>query len=166
MILTVFGTKEIICWNNIANIVRSTQSYSGVNIVRSTQSYRVINIVRGAHCTVWSIKYHDVSSFGIPLHSYSKSKFEFTGLNQILEFIFRCVLIKNWKMYWPEQSLTGFGPEDQCSLWGLKHLIIVYIYIHLMHPFITGNNFIYFIFIWPIVIKHDILACNFASNNN
>ena len=50
LILTVFGTKEIICWNNIANIVRSTQSYRGVNIVRSTQSYRVINIVRGTHC--------------------------------------------------------------------------------------------------------------------
>ena len=50
LILTVFGTKEIICWNNIANIVRSTQSYRGVNIVRSTQSYRVINIVRDTHC--------------------------------------------------------------------------------------------------------------------
>jgi hypothetical protein len=31
--------------------------------------------------------------------------FEFTGPNQILEFI-----LKNWKMYWPEQSFTDLGP--------------------------------------------------------
>jgi hypothetical protein len=35
----------------------------------------------------------------------SKWKFEFTGPNQILEFI-----LKNWKMYWPEQSFTDLGP--------------------------------------------------------
>jgi len=29
------------------------------------------------------------------------------------------VLNKNWKMYWSEQSFTGFRPEDRCSLWGL-----------------------------------------------
>jgi hypothetical protein len=29
------------------------------------------------------------------------------------------VLNKNWKMYWSEQSFTGLGKEDRCSLWGL-----------------------------------------------
>ena len=26
---------------------------------------------------------------------------------------------KNWKIYWPEQSFTGLGPDDRCSMWGL-----------------------------------------------
>ena len=28
-------------------------------------------------------------------------------------------LNKNWNIYWSEQSFTGLGTEDQCSLWGL-----------------------------------------------
>ena len=50
-----------------------------------------------------------------------KLKFEFTGSNKILEFIFiyPVVLNKNWKIYWFEKSFTGIGPEDWCSSWGL-----------------------------------------------
>ena len=44
---------------------------------------------------------------------FLKWKFEFTGLNQILEFI-RYSSTKNWKMYWSEQSLTGH--RDVCKL--------------------------------------------------
>ena len=36
---------------------------------------------------------------------FSKWKFEFTSLNQILEFIFYIVLNKNWQMFWSKQSL-------------------------------------------------------------
>jgi len=55
------------------------------------------------------------------LKQFSKWNFEFTGPIQILEFIFiyMYVVLNNWKIYWSEQSFTGFGPDDRCSLWGL-----------------------------------------------
>ena len=34
-------------------------------------------------------------------------------------FLYSSKQIKNWKIYWSEQSFTGLGPEDRCSLWGL-----------------------------------------------
>ena len=65
----------------------------------------------------------------------SKWKFEFTGPNQVIEFIFINISIsrqklKKWlvrtKFYWywaggdwSEQSLTGIGPEDLLSSWGV-----------------------------------------------
>jgi hypothetical protein len=51
----------------------------------------------------------------------SQWKFEFTGPNQILEFIYiQCIYLnKSWKIYWFEQSFTGSGPEDRCTSWGL-----------------------------------------------
>jgi hypothetical protein len=49
----------------------------------------------------------------------SKWKFEFTGPNQILEFILYIYLNKSWKIYWSEQSFTGLRSEEQCSSWGL-----------------------------------------------
>jgi hypothetical protein len=30
-------------------------------------------------------------------------------------------LNKNWKINWSKQSFTGLGPENRCSLWGLRH---------------------------------------------
>jgi hypothetical protein len=46
-----------------------------------------------------------------------KWKFEFTGTNQILEFILYIYLNKNWKIYWSEHSFTGVGPKDwQCTI--------------------------------------------------
>jgi len=39
-------------------------------------------------------------------------KFEFTGPNQILEFIYlykNVYLNNNWKIYWSKQRFTGLG---------------------------------------------------------
>ena len=49
----------------------------------------------------------------------SKWKFEFTGLNQIFEYILyiHVHLNKNWQIYWSEQSFTDLGLEDLCSSW-------------------------------------------------
>jgi hypothetical protein len=38
---------------------------------------------------------------------------------------FYIVLNKNWKIYWSEQSFTGLGPEDWCSLWWLSNYMLV-----------------------------------------
>ena len=41
-------------------------------------------------------------------------------------FLYTCVVLnKNWKIYWSEQSLTGRGLEDRCSLWGLNKVWLV-----------------------------------------
>ena len=74
------------------------------------------------HFTDWLKVPISISHITVITNHSSKWKFEFTGLNQILEFIFTClVLNKNWKMYWSEQSFTGLGPEDRCSTWGLSN---------------------------------------------
>jgi hypothetical protein len=55
----------------------------------------------------------------------SKWELEFTGPNQILEFIsinIHLYLNKNWKMYWSEQNVTGLGTEDRFSSWWLTEL--------------------------------------------
>jgi hypothetical protein len=49
----------------------------------------------------------------------SKWKLDLTGPNQREKIHFYIVLNKNWKIKWSEQNLTGLGPEDQCSSWGL-----------------------------------------------
>jgi membrane protein CcdC involved in cytochrome C biogenesis len=75
------GTKEIICWNNIVNIVRSTQSYSVINIVRGTHCtvYRVVNKI--LQCIV--IRYivtlliMTTSFIGCKWHEYLKKKHTF-----------------------------------------------------------------------------------------
>ena len=52
----------------------------------------------------------------------SKWKFEFTGLNQILEFIIYTVYLKKiLKNLLDRTNFTSLGPEDQCSLWGLGY---------------------------------------------
>ena len=44
----------------------------------------------------------------------NQTHFQFTGLNEILEFIYIYIhvyLNKNWKKCWSEQIITGLGPE-------------------------------------------------------
>jgi hypothetical protein len=55
-----------------------------------------------------------------------KWKFEFTSPIQIFELIYTGIYLnKNWKNYWSEQSFTGIGPENQCSLWGLHNFFLL-----------------------------------------
>jgi len=35
-------------------------------------------------------------------------------------------LKKTWKVYWSEQSFTGLGLDERCSLWGLLVILMLY----------------------------------------
>ena len=76
------------------------------------------------------------------LWQYSKWKFEFTGPNKILEFIFIYIVLnkKNWELYWSQQSFTDLGLEDQSSSWEL--LWVQYYFLLTFIPFlIIFSNF-------------------------
>jgi len=71
-----------------------------------------------------------------------KRKFEFTGWNQILEFIL-IVPNKDWKIYCSEQNFTGPGLAEKCSSRGLVsmslgtidrwvYISIIWIYLIIM----------------------------------
>jgi hypothetical protein len=72
-------------------------------------------------------KIYDFLRKNIHLQNQSvKWKFEFTSPIQILELIYTGIYLnKTWKIYWSEQSFTGIGPEDQCSLWGLHNFFLL-----------------------------------------
>ena len=60
--------------------------------------------------------------FMVP-RQFSKWQLEFTDRFESNSWIyFYIVLKKNWKIYWSEQSFTGFGRDDRCSSWGLGTL--------------------------------------------
>jgi hypothetical protein len=51
-----------------------------------------------------------------------KWKFEFTGPNHILEFIFIYIVVLNKNLLVPTK-FTGLGPENMCSSWGLLMIV-------------------------------------------
>ena len=99
----------------------------------------------------------------------SKWKFEFTGPNQILEFILHIYIYiylnKNWKIYWSEWSFTCLGQGDWCSSWGLGNFLLITI-LHDVKQMHTCT--VYRVRVWLGVWKES-LNCDgpqFHKTNN